>query len=78
MVLEKREGQHREQRVVVQAEPAAPFEVIEAEFFLQLLMGLLAHPPGLDRRSKRTQRGAAGRDDLISRLPARTNAWPLS
>ena len=60
VMLQEREGQHREQRMVMQAQPAAPFEVIEAEFFLQLLMGLLAHPPGLDRRCERTQRGAGG------------------
>lgn len=55
-VLEKREGEHREQRMVMQAQPTAPFEMIESEFFLHLLVGLLTHPPRFDRRRQRTER----------------------
>ena len=32
----------------MKALPGSSFEVIEAEFFFQLLMGLLADPPRLD------------------------------
>jgi len=48
-VLEERKGDHGHQRVAVKAFPGSAFEVIEAEFFLELLMGLLADPARLDR-----------------------------
>jgi hypothetical protein len=48
-VLEEREGDHGHQRVAVKAFPGSAFEVVEAEFFLELLMGLFADPARLDR-----------------------------
>jgi hypothetical protein len=42
-------GDHRHERVAVQAMPGSAFEVVEAEFFLELLVGLFADPSGLDR-----------------------------
>ena len=48
---------HRHERVAVQAMPGSAFEVIEAEFFLKLLVGLLAHPSRLDRGGKRREVG---------------------
>ena len=42
-------GDHRHERVAVQAMPGSAFEVIEAEFFLEPLVGLLADPARLDR-----------------------------
>jgi hypothetical protein len=43
-VLEEGKADERQQRVVVQAAPGAPLEVVEPEFFLQLLVRLLAAP----------------------------------
>ena len=37
-VLEDGKGDHRQERVVVQAPPAAALEVVEAEFFLHPLV----------------------------------------
>ena len=58
LLLQKGEGDHREQRVVTEAAPRAALEVVEAEFFLQLLVGLLARPAGLDSRDDGSERGA--------------------
>ena len=46
--LEECAGDHCHERVSVQASPRAGFEVIEARFFLELLMRLFADPTGLD------------------------------
>jgi hypothetical protein len=50
-------GDHRHERVAVQAMPGSAFEVVEAEFFLELLVGLLAEPSRLDRGSERLEAG---------------------
>ena len=50
-------GDHGHQRVAVQAMPGSAFEVVEAEFFLELLVGLLADPSRLDRRGERLEVG---------------------
>lgn len=42
-------GHHCHQRVAMQPDPGATLEVVEAEFFLELLMRLLADPARLDR-----------------------------
>lgn len=42
------ECDHAHEGVSVKSLPRPPLEMIEAEFFLQLLMGLLADPPGFD------------------------------
>ena len=41
-VLEVEEGDHGHEGVPVQAAPGSPLEVIEAKFFLELLVRLLA------------------------------------
>src|SRR5262249_33923481 len=46
-VLEEGEGDHREQGVMMQAVPRSAFEVVEPEFFLHLLVRLLARPASL-------------------------------
>ena len=51
--LEKGVGDHRHQRMSVQAGPGATFEVVEAELFLELLMGLLTDPASLDGSGER-------------------------
>jgi hypothetical protein len=51
-MLEEGEGELAQERVVVQAAPAAALEVIEAELVLHLLVHLLADPAGLDRRGQ--------------------------
>src|SRR6201995_2498695 len=43
--------------VAVRAMPGSALEVIEAEFFLELLMGLFAGPSGLDRGGERLEVG---------------------
>jgi hypothetical protein len=50
-------GDHRHERVAVQATPGSAFEVVEAEFFLELLVGLLADPSRLDRGGERLEVG---------------------
>lgn len=45
---------------MMQAQPTPPFRVIEAEFFRQLLVCLLADPRSLDRRGEGVQRRAHG------------------
>jgi hypothetical protein len=43
------EAEHRHERVaVMKTLPGSPFEVVEAKFLFQLLMGLLANPTCLD------------------------------
>src|SRR5262249_2341170 len=48
-VLEEREGDHREQGVMVKPGPRAALEVIQPKLFLHLLVRLLARPPSLER-----------------------------
>ena len=59
-MLEKGEGDHGHKRVSMQTAPGTAFEVIEAEFLLELLMGLLADPARLDGGRQRLQ-GRVGR-----------------
>ena len=54
-MLEECVSNHCHQRVTMKAVPRPSLEVIETEFFLQLLMGLFANPSGLDRRSQAAQ-----------------------
>ena len=49
-MLEERVSNHRHQRMTMKAVPRPSLEVVETEFLLQLLMGLLANPSCLDRR----------------------------
>ncbi len=53
-VLEERVSDHGHQRVTMEARPGPSLEMIETEFLLQLLMGLLANPSCLDRGSQAT------------------------
>lgn len=48
-MLEEGEGDHRQQRVVVEPEPGATLEVVGPEFLLELRVCLLAAPARLDR-----------------------------
>ena len=59
-MLQEGERDQRHQGVVVQPGPGPPLEVVEAELFLQLLVRLLAGPPGLGRRREGLQRRAGG------------------
>jgi hypothetical protein len=59
-VLQEREGNHGEQRVVVEAGPGAPLEVVEAELFFHLLVGLLARPTRLERGHERLEGSVSG------------------
>src|SRR3984957_13189143 len=51
-MLEERVSNHRHQHMTMKAVPRPSLEVVEPEFLLQLLMGLLANPSCLDRGSK--------------------------
>ena len=54
-MLQEGVGDHGHQRMSVQSMPGTTFEVIEPEFFLHLVMCLLAHPACLDGRSQRSE-----------------------
>ena len=47
-MLEEGVGDHGHERVMVKALPGSSLEVIETEFFFQLLVSLLANPSRLD------------------------------
>jgi hypothetical protein len=47
-ILEEGVRDHRHERMAVKALPGSPLEVIETEFFFQLLVSLLANPSCLD------------------------------
>ena len=47
-MLEEGVSNHCHEGVTVKSVPRSPLEVIEAKFFLQLLMRLFANPAGLD------------------------------
>jgi hypothetical protein len=47
-MLEESIGDHRHERVAMQALPGPTLEVIKPEFFFQLLVRLLANPSRLD------------------------------
>ena len=57
-MLEVGAGDARRQRVPVQPGPGAALEVVEAEFLLHLLVGLLAYPARLDRAGQGAPRRA--------------------
>ena len=59
-MLEEGVGDHRHEGVTMEALPGSSLEVIEAEFFFQLLMGLLAYPPRLDGSGQGAQARAGG------------------
>jgi len=50
-VLEERVSDHGHERMTVEALPGSSLEVIEPQFFFQLLMGLFANPSGFNRGS---------------------------
>ena len=58
--LEVGVGDHAHQRVTMKTLPSAAFEVIEAEFFLELLMRLFADPARLDGRGEHPAIGLSG------------------
>jgi hypothetical protein len=58
--LQERIGDHGQERVSVQACPGAALEVVEPEFFLELLVRLLANPSGLDGGRKLLERSVGG------------------
>ena len=47
-MLEEGVSDHRKERMTMKTMPGPTFEVIEAKFLFQLLMGLLADPSRLD------------------------------
>ena len=55
-VLHTGVGDARRQRVPMQPRPGTPLEVAQTEFLLSLLVGLFAHPTGLDRAHQRAPR----------------------
>ncbi len=55
-MLEEGKGDHRQERMVVQAPPAAALEVVEAELLLHLLVHLLADPAALNEPGQALQR----------------------
>jgi hypothetical protein len=51
---------HRHQGVAMKAMPGSAFEVVEAQFFVDLLMRLLANPARFDRRGERFEVSVGG------------------
>src|SRR5208282_560701 len=58
-MLEKGIGDHCHQGMAVKPMPGSPFEVVEAELFLQLLMRLFTDPTRLDGAGERFDRRLA-------------------
>ena len=58
-MLEEGIGDHCHQGMAVKPMPGSPFEMIEAELFLQLLMRLLTDPALLDGAGEHLDRRAA-------------------
>ncbi len=56
-MLEEGVSDHRHKRVTVKTLPGSSLEVIETEFFLQLLVSLLANPSRLDSSRQGAQVG---------------------
>src|SRR6266566_4781069 len=54
-MLEEGVGDHYHQYMTIKTLPRSSLEVVETEFLLELLMGLLANPPRLDRGSQSAQ-----------------------
>ena len=81
-ILKESVGDHRHQRMAVQALPGPAFEVIETEFFFQLLVRLLANPSRLDGGRQGAQFGLRRQSGeivfLLSRRPSRgRKPWSL-
>ena len=60
-MLKKGVSDHRHERMTVKALPGSSLEVIQAEFFFQLLVSLLANPSRLDVAAKVRRSVFAGR-----------------
>lgn len=58
--LQEGVGHHRHQGMAVKPGPGSSFEVIQPEFFLELLMRLFTDPARLDRAGKSFDWGVAG------------------
>ena len=56
-MLEEGVSDHRHKRMTVKALPGSSLEVIETEFFFQLLVSLLANPSRLDSSRQGAQVG---------------------
>ena len=56
-MLEEGVRDHRHERMTMKALPGSSFEVIEARFFLQLLVSLLTNPSRLDGSRQGAQIG---------------------
>jgi hypothetical protein len=63
--LEKRVGDRTDQHVVLPAGIRAPFEVVEPEFGLGVLIVLLDGPPVMRQPDQRRERGRRGQRDEI-------------
>jgi hypothetical protein len=59
-LLEERVGDHRHERVAVQAGPGSALEVVEAELLFHLLVRLLAGPARFDRGREHLQGRVGG------------------
>jgi len=73
-MLQKSVGDHCHESVAVEASPRSTFEMVEAEFFLELLVSLLANPTRLDGRCERFEAGVGGKVGEIVFLFARCAA----
>ena len=76
-MLEEGVSDHRHERMTVKALPGSSLEVIETEFFFQLLVSLLANPSRLDTSRQGAQVGLCRQVGevvfLLSRHPVFTD-----
>ena len=68
-MLQEGEGEHCHERMAMETLPGSPFEVIEAKFLFQLLMGLLADPscPDGGPPGARTGRALVDSGEVVAR-----------
>jgi hypothetical protein len=59
-MLQERVGHHRHQGVSMKTSPGSSLKVVQTQLFLELLMGLLTDPPGLDGPGDLLDRGIGG------------------
>ena len=76
--MQEGEGEHRHERVAVKTLPGSSFEVVEAKFLFQLLMGLLANPSGLDGGSQAAQIGRSRQIGEVVFLSPEARCSPIS
>ena len=74
-MLEEGVGDHRHERMTMQARPGSALEVVETELFFQLLVSLLANPARLDGGCQSAKVGLRGQVGEIVFLLSRSSVF---